>query len=184
VEPVEVMTAIRSTWKKWRWPVYALVLLSQLATGWILFLPSVLMFVGMLVAHVFVVRQPLLWLSPMRRLVTRLSLKLSVAAFTIGSLVVNVLVFPFVGANAVVVGLVGLMGTVVYVEGAILLTGNRLRREARGPGLDWWEWVIPSALLLALLGSSAAVCASSTALWYLVTQLPIPGIDTMTGWAL
>jgi len=143
-------------------------------------LPAALMALSLALAHLVLVREPLGWLSPVRRIVTKLSFKLVIATVSIGTLVVNVLLLPFLGVNNLVALVVGVIGAAIYVELALVWIGNRLQREARRPGLDWWEWAIPGAAFTALFGATLSLVGVaallSAALWW----LPIPSVASIT----
>jgi hypothetical protein len=114
---------------------------------------------ALLAANVFVLRAALAWLPFGRRLALRVSLKLLFAALVCFSLVLNVIVAPFFGVGSLVLGGWGVAAFVVYVEAGNALARRRIEREARGEGMSFGEWAIPSVLVVALTGLSAAIVA-------------------------
>jgi len=152
----------------WRLVIYPLVLFATLLGGLIPLLPGLIIFVATLLAHAFVVRRPMRWLGPARRITARFNLSLALAMLNALNLVVNLLILPFVGVSAVVASVVGTVLTVIYVEFALLFVQGRLAAEAREEPLKAWEWALPaglvSLLVLTTVGSVASVALLAHAL--------------------
>lgn len=146
--------------------------------------PALLMALSLALAHFVLIREPLGWLSPIRRIVTRLSFKLVMAVVTMITLLINVLLLPFLGINTVISIVIGFLGTAIYVELALFWIGNRLEREAHRPGLDLWEWAVPvtalGALIVTTFGLVTIAALASALIWW----LPIPSIEDITSFLL
>lgn len=148
----------------WRWAVYGLVGLATLIGGLIPLLPTVLVFLAMLMAQSLVIRRPMRWLGTARRATARFNLALALALLNAINLTVNVVILPFVGVSAFVAALVGTLLTVLYVEVGLRFVRGRLAAEAREEPLKLWEWALPGTLVATLvlcsvgsLGSLAVV---------------------------
>ena len=145
--------------RRWRWR--RLALYGVLAVG--TFLTGALPFVATLLTVVFVVamryaliREPLQWLRRSRRFTSRFTLRLWLLVTTLLTLLGNELLTFAPGVNMPLKMVVSVVGALLYTEGSLWFLRNRVRREARDPALQWWEWGLPALLLgtLALLGGS------------------------------
>ena len=154
----------------WRWVVYGLVLVSTLVGGLIPLLPTVLVFGSMMVAQVFIVRRPLKWLSPARRVTARFNLSLVLALLNAFNLFINVLILPFVGLSAVVASAVGTLLTVAYVEAALAFVRGRIEAEGREEPLRAWEWALPASLVTLLVVTTVGSVGSVALMAHLVVN--------------
>lgn len=184
VDVEDVIEAIRKDWRRWRWPVYLLVFIAQAATSWIPVAPAILMFVSLIAVELLMIRRPLRWLSVRRRIVSRASLRLSAAVITIIDLLLNLVLLPLIGVNVLTIGVVGTLLVVGYVEVSLAVASNRLRREARAPGLDWWEWSVPAFLILLVFGASFGILGSASLFLYVLSMLQVPGVSDIANFLL
>jgi hypothetical protein len=171
---LDVVDYLARRWKVWRWVIYPLTAAAALATGWVPFVAAILRFVGLLIVHIALVRRPILWLSASRRMTTRFTLRLSLAALAVLGLLIDVLMIPWPGANAAVALVTTFLATMVYAEGALWLVTNRLRREVVTGRLDTWEWIVPASLVALLVVSVVAAAAAVGLALYVVKSLQIP----------
>lgn len=167
-----ILAALDRRWRRRRWPAYLLVTLSAAATGFLPFLPTIVSVIFMVYVRLAILRDPVSWFGPSRRILTRVGLKLWLV--TVGSVnLALVSVFALVPfANVVLAGLASLATSALFVEVALVYLRGRLRREAEhGPELEAWEWGVPAALVA---GTAAAVGGCIYALhqaWTLVQSL-------------
>lgn len=171
---LDVVDHLARRWKVWRWVIYPLTAAAALATGWVPFVAAILRFVGLLIVHIALVRRPILWLSASRRMTTRFTLRLSLAAIAVLGLLIDVLMIPWPGANAAVALVTTFLATMVYAEGALWLVSNRLRREVVTARLDTWEWIVPASLVAVLVVSIVAAAAAVGLAMYVIKSLQIP----------
>ncbi len=174
-----VLEEVRRGWRRWRLGVYGLVFLGHLLAGFVPLLPSLLLLVGLLGAHLMVLRRPLAWLGPVRRLLTRFLLAVLLALLSLAGLFANLLAVPLLallGSGVLVSALTGLLGTALYVEGGLLLVRHRLEREARDPRLALWEWLLPLGAAGLLLGGAFASVLLLRGAWWLLVEAPIPAV--------
>ena len=61
-----------------------------------------------------------------------------VAFFAVVNFLLDVLLIPFIGLNAILLSLVAVLSLFLYTEGMILLITNRLRRDVVSSRLDTW----------------------------------------------
>ena len=156
---------LRNRWYSRRYWVYGLVGLGCLIGGPVPLVASVVTVVGLIVARHTVLRERLVWLSPRRRVTTRILLRLWLLVVALGSFLFHELLtlLPLAGIVAKVA--VGLVATAAFVEPAFALVESRMVRDSRGDTLDTWEWALPVALLLALVGIAVATTAAVVFVW-------------------
>jgi hypothetical protein len=179
-----VLDALNRRWRTWRWPVYAAFTAAQLLAGLVPLLPAVLTFAAVVFLRVFLMRRSMAWLSPLRRIATRLGLRLAGATVAVADLMISVLLIPFPGVASIVGAFAALILLVLWAEGGMAWVRNRLRRESAGPGLDVAEWLIPALLAALLFGTAAAIAGSAGAILYALANLPVPGISDLASWFL
>jgi hypothetical protein len=179
-----VLRRVHARWSRWRLPVYGGVLLS---TGLASLIPlggPLAYAVAMVTAHLFIVRRPMLWLGLGRRLAARFTLKLFLATLTLLNLIASAVVFPLVGVGNAVVAVTSCALAVIYVEVALWLVGNRLRREARGDRLSWGEWGVPALLIGALFGTTGLMVGAATLAVHTMLWADIPGVSDIAAFLL
>lgn len=151
----ERLDKLADTWRARRPWIYGLTALGA-ALGGTLPLVAALATLGGLVAARFGVLQPALrWLSPQRRVLTGLAVRLWLLAVAGAALVLHEILTLLPGIGLLLHVVVALAATLAYVEGALVVVRDRLRRDQRGPRLDTWEWALPAGLAL----TSAALTA-------------------------
>lgn len=173
---------VTERWARWRVRVYVLVGISCLLGSVVPLLAPVLYALAMILANFFLIRGPLRWLSPARRLATRLSLKVLLALFTMFNLVLSVVIFPLVGVAQLTTALISVGLAVAYVEAALRLTSRGLRREGAREGLHVSEWLPPALLLAAMTAFVVGVSAVLGGAFWLLLQVEIPGVSTLVDW--
>lgn len=146
--------------RKWRIIGYGLVALLSFGAGWLPLVQALVQVAALVVLHVLLIRQSLLWLGLARRLTTRFALRFFGALLATVGLLVNIVVAPWVGAGSLVLAVLGFVLTAVYVEGSLLLVRRRLEWEADGLPIRFSEWSLPMLLLLTLSGTALAGVAS------------------------
>jgi hypothetical protein len=161
-----LLDALAARWRRRRWVVYGLLALSTGLTGFLPVIPTLVAAVFMIALRHTLMREPLKWFGPPRRLVTGINLKLwlvSVAALTlVATTLLSLVPFANVPLNAVAC----LATTALFVEVSLVYLRDRLRREATGgAGLDAWEWGVPALLAgLALVTTAMGVAAVAATL--------------------
>jgi hypothetical protein len=152
-----LVEAVVGRWRKSRPLMLALFMVITLVVGLIPLLAGLARLVGLVVVHFVYLRPALAWLSWGRRATTKLALKLWLVVVALLSWAVDVLVAPLPLAGAVISALVSGGAVLLFAEGALHWLTSRARRQARGPGLDTWEWLLPVGLFAAVLGLVLAV---------------------------
>ncbi|MEC7946091.1 MAG: hypothetical protein VX265_00905 [Myxococcota bacterium] len=171
-------------WARWRYPVYIGILVSTGVSSTIPLLATAVYAASMVLVHMFIVRRPVTWLSAGRRIATRITLKLLLATLTFGSLVISTTLFPFFGVAQAAVAAVSALFAALYVEGALWLMRNRLRREAETDRLDRWEWMLPAGLIGALLACAAATVGAIYGFAHVLLWSEIPGLEQLAEFLL
>lgn len=171
-----VVEQICGRWRRWRLPVYAGITVAIGLASTVPLAAPLVFAISMLLAQLALVRRPVRWLGPARRIAARLTLKLLLAGLTLVSVLLSTVLFPLLGVAQVVVTSWSVASAVLYVEGALWLVQNRLRREARGPGLDGWEIALPTVLIGALLAGTALTLGSALSLAHVLLWAEIPGV--------
>jgi len=182
-----MLGAVRRRWGRWRFVVYPLALIANLLAGLIPLLSTVVLIVTMLIADVALVRRPILWLSPARRVMTRTTVKLWFAMLGVVSALVNLAAAPFItafGAGAIASAVSGLLATALYIEGALWLVTRRVRLESVTRRLGLLEWTVPVGLLGGLVLSGLGTVVVGWAVLWLLTSAEIPGVSEIAGWLL
>jgi hypothetical protein len=172
----EAIGVIRQKWKRQRWVVYFAVAGLSFFAGLIPMLQGVAMVVVLIYLHIKVIRKPLQWLSPSRRVAARFSIKIFAAGLICFNLVCNVLVIPLVGASALVLSALSVFQVVFFCEGSLKLIDRRLEWERNGESLKVREWLFPTALMggtLAIVGTGLGL---ASLVLYLLTETEIPGV--------
>lgn len=175
----DILQTLQLRQRTWRVRGYALVAVASFFAG---ILPLAQIFVqlaALFILHIIVLRRGLIWLSPGRRILARISIKLLGAAIATSALLLNVAIVPLVGLSAVILGVLGPLLTALYVEGGLAILRKRWRLEAERQPLRSVEWVLPLAALLflcAALGATAAVVLGTA---YLLMNADIPGISAI-----
>lgn len=174
-----VLERIDAGWRRWRYPVYGGLAAVTLFASILPLAAPVAFAVTMIAAQFLLVRRPIRLLGPYRRVATRLTLKLLLALLTTLDLVVSVVVFPLFGVAQAVAAALSVVLAWVYLEGALALLRNRLRREATSPRLDTWEWALPASFMGVLLVSAAALVLAVGGVVYVLLEAEIPGLEAL-----
>jgi len=133
----------------------------------------------MLVLHVILLRRPLYWLTPVRRLAARTTIKMLGALLGSVGLLVNVIMAPLPGVSSLVLGGVGFAFTAAYVEGGLTIIRRRVQWEAEGRPLQVVEWGLPVAMVTSLLLSTAAVVGVVAGSLHLLVSADIPTVSEL-----
>jgi hypothetical protein len=158
---------------------YGLVGAASFFAGTIPLVQSGLQVLALLVLHIALLRRPLLWLTPGRRLAARTTIKLIGAVLGATSVLVNVAVAPLPGVSNAVLAALGFGLTAVYVESGLWVIRGRLRWEAEGRPLAVVEWGLPVVLVATLLLSTAAVIGTAAGTLHLVASADIPTVSAL-----
>ena len=186
---IDVETVIRDvtrSWRGWRWLIYPTAWLASLLGGWIPFVHSILMFVALTCIHLLVVRRPLRWLSFGRRMTSRFTVKLFIAALAIGNFLLDILLLPLIGLNGIILSFVALGTVMLYTEGVLWFISNRLRYDTHTSRLQLWEWVLPVSLIGLVVGLAAIWASVVGTIAYGIYSLEIPSVtevvDAILSW--
>ena len=135
--------------------------------------------VALLVLHVVLLRRPLMWLAPGRRLTARVTIKMVGALLGALSILVNVAVAPLPVVSSAVLAGVGFGLTAVYVESGLVVIRQRLRWEADHRPMSVVEWGLPAALVGALLLSTLAVVGAVAGSLHLLAAADVPTVSEL-----
>ncbi len=172
-----LVAGVSARWEAWRVRVYVLVGLSCLLASTVPLLAPLVYAVAMVTANFFLIRGPLRWLRPARRLTTRLSLKVLLAILT-------VVIFPLVGVAQVTTAMLSVGLAVAYVEAALRLTTRALQREGARESLHPAEWLPPTVALGGMTAFVVIVSAVLGSAFWLLLQVDIPGVSTIVDWLM
>lgn len=176
----ELIEALRKRWARWRFVAYPLLAFATGIAGLVPLLATPARILGLIVIHVAFVRRPLSWLPFKRRLASKLTLRLLLAALGITGMLVDAVVAPLPLVNGIVSGIVSVAAAVVYAEVALRFAIGRMQREAETSELSWWEWLLPTSLLGALVGITFLMALAIAGLFSLLTA----DTSAVTGWVV
>jgi len=171
---------------RWRWRAvgYSLVAVASFAAGLVPLAQSLVQIAAIFVLHVVLLRRPLQWLTPARRMTTRFTVKMLGAFLGALGVLLNVAVAPLPGVSAVVLAVVGFVLTAAYVETGLAVVRQRLRWEADGIGLRPIEWALPGSLVMALLVSTLGTLGAAAGSLHLLASANIPTVSELAAWLL
>ncbi len=166
---------------RWRWRVlgYGLVGVASFIAGTIPLVQSALQVLALLVLHIILLRRPLLWLTPGRRLAARTTIKLLGAVLGAVSVLLNVLVAPLPGVSNAVLATFGFGLTAVYVESGLAVIRRRLRWEAEARPMSVVEWGLPAGLVGTLLLSTVGFIGAAAGTLHLLASAEIPTVSAL-----
>lgn len=165
---------------KWRVLGYALVALTSFLAGAIPLLQVAVQIAAVLVLHLVLLRRELRWLSPARRILTRITIKMLGAAVTCFALTLNVGLAPFPGVASIVLGLAGPILTAAYVEGGLTIIRRRIRAEAEGERVGMGEWFLPTLLATLLVVAVLATVGLVAGTLHLLSTMEIPTVSDVS----
>jgi len=184
VDADQVLDAATGRLRRWRWILYPAVTVAAVAASFLPLVAGLPVFIGMLVTRIVVIRRPMRWLSATRKLTTRLTLSLLLALITLGTILVNAVLYLAGGLGQLATVFLSIAGLLVFSELSIRLVANRLRREGGSEGLDTWEWLLPAAVIGGFVVSAVFVVGVTALLLYLVLWMDIPGISDIAAFLL
>jgi hypothetical protein len=153
-------------WRRRRWWVYGGVVLATGLTGFLPVVPTLLAVIAMIILRYGLMREPLGWFSPARRLTSRLVLGQWLALTSLLALGLNVLCSLVPAASVVLNAIACLGATALFVEVSLLYLRGRLEREVEhGAKLQVWEWALP---LVLIVGVAVVAAASAVAIALLI----------------
>ena len=165
---------LRLTWNQRRWWVVSAVLLLSFLGGQVPMLQSLLMVGAMIFLHVWLIRKPLKWFPPARRLCAALNVKILLVSIAMFILFVNVLIWPFACANGLVLAVLGVGGVLLHVQGGFMIVERRLKWEVAGRPFGIHDWLVPVFLLAVLLGVTLVGTLSMYFTWEWMMGLTVP----------
>jgi hypothetical protein len=163
----------------WRSVGYGLVAAASFFAGTVPLVQAALQIVAFLVLHVVLLRRPLYWLTPVRRLTARTTIKLLGAVLGATSVLVNLLVAPLPGVSNAVLAIVGFAFTAAYVEGGLVILRRRLLWEAEGRPLSPVEWGLPAGLIGVLVMSTLGLVGATVGSLHLLATADIPTVSQL-----
>ena len=171
---------------RWRLRGYGLVALASFLAGFVPLLQTLVQLVALFILHVVVLRRGLSWLTPKRRIFTRLSTRLFAGVIAALSLLINAMIAPLLGLSAVVLAFVGPLLTALYVEVGLRVLRGALRRDEEDQGLKFLEWAMPIGFALALLGMILAALVPLVLVVHWLSTAQVPSnenlVEILTGW--
>ena len=176
----DVLENLETRRLRWRLFGYVLVGAGSFVAGAIPLLQVVVQIVALFVLHVVVLRRSLKWLSPGRRVLTRISIKMLGAALAATALLINVAIAPLVGVSAFILGAVGPLLTAAYVEGGLAILRRRLEWESQDEPLHFSEWGLPAGFMIALLGVIGGTIAAALGTLHLLSTMDVPTISELS----
>lgn len=177
-----LVAGVVAGWKRWRMWVVGMVGVACFIAGLVPLLAPAVFAAAMLLANFVIIRQPLRWLRPGRRICTRISLKVLLAGLTVVNLILTVLVYPIFGVAQLTAAVLSSLLALAYVEAALRLISSGLRREAARTPLQVWEWLPPVLLLGACFLFVVVVSAAAGGFFWLLFEVEIPDISTLVDW--
>ena len=129
----DVLGAIQAGWTRARLAVYAAVVGATFLTGWVPLLAGAVNALGLILTNLVLIRRPLKWLPPGRRMTTRFLVRSWLLVLILAAIAMNTLaapLIPVVGSGAVLSAITGLVTTFLYVEGALMLVERGIHAQA------------------------------------------------------
>jgi len=167
-----VVEALAARWGRRRVWAYAVLGLAAGVAGLVPLLSTFVALAFMLALRHAVLVEPLRWFGPARRFTTSFTLQLWLATTGLVTFALDALLGMVPVASFALKGLACLATTALFVEAALWLLRNRVRREAReGPELEAWEWALPTAALGGTLVATGGAVAAFVFLVHVVTGL-------------
>jgi len=138
-------------WRRRRWGLYAAVAVVSSVVSWLPLVGTLIVVAAMVAARWYVLGESLRWLSPARRVCTRFAVRLGIGFLAALALVVQeaLTLLPFVGWLTKPVA--GLAVIILFIEVGGRYVEGRVRRDAEGPALDTWEWLVPASMFGATM---------------------------------
>jgi uncharacterized protein (DUF983 family) len=130
----EVLVALQAGWEKTRILVYGSVLVATFLTGLVPMVAAVATTIAMTLANVLLIRNPLQWLPPTRRVWSWLRIDAWFAILTVVSFVLNAVAATMLvaaGAGAMLSAFTGFLITLLYIEGALSLVASEVERASK-----------------------------------------------------
>lgn len=166
---------------RWRWRAvgYGLVGVASFFAGVVPLVQALVQVAAMFVLHIVLLRRPLYWLTPARRLAARMTIKLLAAVLGAVGLLVNVAVAPLPGVSSAVLAGLGFVLTAAYVEGGLTVVRRRMAWEAEGRPLSPVEWGLPVGLVAALVVSTVGVVGVAAGSLHLLATADLPMVSAL-----
>ena len=182
----EMLERLKTQQGRWRLRGYGLVALASFLAGFVPLLQAVVQLVALFILHIVVLRRGLSWLTPKRRIFTRLSTRLFAGVIAALSLLINAMIAPLLGLSAFVLAFVGPLLTALYVEVGLVILRGSLRRDEKGQGLKFLEWAMPVGFAVLLLGMVLAALVPLVFVIHWLSTAEVPSVqrlvEILTGW--
>ncbi|MEO1269565.1 MAG: hypothetical protein AAFX99_15880 [Myxococcota bacterium] len=159
-----IITGIEARWRRTRLVLYGVLAAVALVVSFVPVVGSVALLVAQVAAWLLVVKDTTRWFGPARRMTTRFVLKLwmvVVGLFGIAALEALTLAAGF---NLVLKPVLSVASLLIFVETSLWFVRGRLRQEADGAPLRWWEWALPAGLVATVIGAGTIAALSLFAL--------------------
>jgi ribosomal protein L37AE/L43A len=155
---------------------YLAVGAAAVVAGWLPLLATLTTLIAMLVMRRSLLRGATAWLSPRRRVVTKLLLRQWMVICALLMLLIDEIVtlLPIPGWPLRVLSAVA--AAALYAEISLIIANARIRRDERSPELDVWEWLLPVGGALAMLLAAGAAAATLVAAY--------AALDGAFGWVM
>lgn len=161
-----------------RYVGYGLTAAAAAVGGLVPLVATVTTLVAMILLRRALFHDATTWLSPRRRVATKLLLRQWLVLSTLLMLVADEMatLVPLPGWPLRVVGAVGAVG--LYTEVSLRIIENRLRRDQETKTLQTSEWLLPLAAAIAMVLAAVAAAAMLVAAYAAATSV----FDRLEGW--
>lgn len=164
--------------RRHRWLGYLLAAGAAVAGGVLPFVATLTALLAMLLMRRALFRDATAWLSPKRRVTTKLFLRQWLVLSTLLMLVADEVatLLPLPGWPLRIVSAVAAIA--LYVEVSLRIVENRLRRDQVSSDLQTGEWLLPLSTTVGMLLAAAAAAAMVVAVVAATRSL----FDGIEGW--
>ena len=155
-----VIAEVKQLWRSKRLLVYGVLASTALIGALLPAASSIALLIAQVMVYLMLVKATTRWFEPRRRMTTRFALKMwmvFIGLFGVAALETLTLAAGF---NLILKPLLSVLSLLLFVETSMWFLRGRLRKEAAGASLQWWEWGLPAALFLGV--TIAGMVASLT----------------------
>ena len=182
----DILSSLKKKWRVKKWVILGVIAFASLFAGQIPLLQSALMIAGVVLMHFMLIRKPLQWLPKGRRVFAKLNVKLLGSIIAVFNLFINVLIWPFMGVNGLVLAVLSVVNTLLFVQVSMFIIERRLMWEKNRVPFGIRDWIVPAlvggtmALLsvaLLLFAGLISFLAYELYLWFMSVDI----LEVLTG---
>ena len=159
-----IIEGVEARWHRTRLILYGVLAVAALVVSFLPVAGSVALIVAQVAAWLLVVKGTTRWFGPARRATTRFALKLWMVLIGLFGIAALEALTVAAGFNLVLKPVLSVLTLLIFVETSLWFIRGRLKEEAAGTSLRWWEWALPAGLVFGVAGAGALAALSMFAL--------------------